>query len=312
MIQCSGVSKQFGQVRALEDVNLHVKQGDIFGLVGPDGAGKTTFIRTACGLINPDQGTITLLGYPPGQEDSLSQKLGYMPQRFSLYGDLTVMENIIFFGSMYGLRRKIIVERADEILTITGMLSFKNRLADKLSGGMKQKLALTSALITRPEILILDEPTYGVDPESRHEFWKILYSLNRAGMTILVSTPYMDEAELCNRVAFINAGKIKAIDSPTGLRQAFGHQLLELRLDSRDPSILNGIPGVLDVSFYGYKYHLVVDDVPTARENIARHLSQLGLAGLNITEVAPTMEDVFVALAEEEVSPWNTPLKPSI
>lgn len=301
MIECIGVSKRFGSIQALDEVSLHVARGDIFGLVGPDGAGKTTFIRTACGLITPDKGTILLWGAPPGQPGKTSQNLGYMPQRFSLYGDLTVMENILFFGSMYSLSKKAIIARAEEILAITGMLDFKKRLADQLSGGMKQKLALTSALITRPEILILDEPTYGVDPESRHEFWKILYDLNQTGITILVSTPYMDEAELCSRVAFINAGQIKAVDSPAGLRQAFGHRLLELRIDSRDPHILNGIPGLLDVSFYGYKYHVVVDDIPAARANIARHLSRMGLSALNLAEVAPTMEDVFVALAEEGI-----------
>ncbi|CFX01788.1 ABC transporter-like [Syntrophomonas zehnderi OL-4] len=298
MIKCVGLSKRFGYVQALDEVSLHIAKGDVFGLVGPDGAGKTTFIRTVCGLITPDKGTIWLAGAPPDRPGKTSQNLGYMPQRFSLYGDLTVMENVIFFGSMYGLSKKTIIARAEEILAITGMLDFKKRLADQLSGGMKQKLALTTALITRPEILILDEPTYGVDPESRHEFWKILYSLNQTGITILVSTPYMDEAELCSRVAFINAGQIKAVDSPAGLRQAFGHKLLELRIDSRDPHILNGVPGLLDVSFYGYKYLVVVDDIPTARSDIAFHLARLGISTLHISEAAPTMEDVFVALAE--------------
>lgn len=306
MIVCSGLSKRFADMQALDDVNLQVQRGNIFGLVGPDGAGKTTLIRTICGLIKPDQGDVHLLGYPPGKQDKIRSRLGYMPQRFSLYGDLTVIENIIFFGSMYGMSKKVIIQRAEEILTITGMNSFQKRMADKLSGGMKQKLALTSALITRPEMLILDEPTYGVDPESRKEFWKILYRLNQEGLTILVSTPYMDEAELCNQVAFINDGRIKAIDSPNGLRQAFGHQVLELRIDSRDPAILNGISGLLDISFYGYKYKVVVDDELHARANIARHLNQLGIKILSLAEVSPSMEDVFVALAEDEVGKWNT------
>ncbi len=307
MIVCSGLSKSFANVQALTDINMQVQRGEIFGLVGPDGAGKTTLIRTVCGLIQPDKGAVRLLGYPPGKQEKIRSRLGYMPQRFSLYGDLTVMENIIFFGSMYGLSKKIILERAEEILLITGMNSFQKRLADQLSGGMKQKLALTSALITRPEMLILDEPTYGVDPDSRKEFWKILYHLNREGLTILVSTPYMDEAELCNQVAFINAGRIKAMDSPTGLRQAFGHRVLELRIASNDPAILNGVAGLLDISFYGYKYKVVVDDETQARINIARHLEQQGISMPNIIEVAPSMEDVFVFLAEDEVAKWNTP-----
>lgn len=305
MIVCRDLSKHFADVQALDDVHLQVQRGDIFGLVGPDGAGKTTLIRTICGLIKPDKGAVHLLGHPSAKQDKIRAKLGYMPQRFSLYGDLTVMENIIFFGSMYGMSKKVIIERAEEILTITGMNSFQKRLADQLSGGMKQKLALTSALITRPEILILDEPTYGVDPESRKEFWKILYRLNQEGLTILVSTPYMDEAELCNQVAFINAGSIKAMDSPTGLRQAFGHKVLELRIDSRDPAILNEVAGLLDISFYGYKYKVVVDDETQARINIARHLDQQEINMLSIIEVSPSMEDVFIALAEDEVAKWN-------
>jgi ABC-2 type transport system ATP-binding protein len=172
---------------------------------------------------------------------------------------------------------------------------------------MKQKLALTSSLITRPELLVLDEPTYGVDPESRKEFWKILYRLNQDGLTILVSTPYMDEAELCNKVAFINAGKIKAVDSPSGLRQAFGRQILELAIDSRDPSLFKGVKGMLDVSFYGYKYLVVVENELEARENISRHLDRLGLSLLSIKPATPSMEDVFVALAEDEGALWNTP-----
>lgn len=307
MIVCNGLYKRFGNIQALDDVSLQVERSDIFGLVGPDGAGKTTLIRSICGLLQPDQGEVQLLGLPSGKQEKIGSKLGYMPQRFSLYGDLTVMENIMFFGSMYGLSKKLIRERAEEILTLTGMNRFQNRLADKLSGGMKQKLALTSSLITRPEMLVLDEPTYGVDPESRKEFWKILYRLNQDGLTILVSTPYMDEAELCNKVAFINAGKIKAVDSPSGLRQAFSRQILELATDSRDPSLFKGVEGMLDVSFYGYKYRIVVENELEARETIGRHLDRLGLSLLNIKPAAPSMEDVFVALAEDEGALWNTP-----
>lgn len=307
MITCSGVSKRFAHLQALDNVNLQVQPGDIFGLVGPDGAGKTTLIRSICGLIATDQGEVLLLGDSLDKQEKNRSRLGYMPQRFSLYGDLTVMENLLFFGAMYGLSKKIILERAEEILATTGMSQFKGRLAEKLSGGMKQKLALTSALITRPALLILDEPTYGVDPDSRKEFWRILYRLNQEGLTILVSTPYMDEAELCNQVAFINAGKIKAINSPRGLRQAFGHQILELHIDSRDPMLLNDVPGLLDVSFYGYKYRVVVENEEQARAAISRQLSRQNLDLISIANVPPTMEDVFVALAEDEGLKWNTP-----
>jgi ABC-2 type transport system ATP-binding protein len=300
MIITSGLSKSFGKVPAVDQVDLQVTAGDIFGLVGPDGAGKTTLLRMICGLINPDDGEVRLMGYGPKDMEQAKENLGYMPQRFSLYGDLTIMENIRFFAAMYKLEKRIVEERADDILSLTNLSDFKQRFADNLSGGMKQKLALTCALITRPKLLILDEPTYGVDPESRKEFWKILYGLNQEGMTVLVSTAYMDEAELCNRVAFLNQGKIKAADSPAGLRKSFGHRILEVRIDSRDPNILNDLPKVLDVSFYGYKYQLVVDDIPGAQAALENHLHAKKIPLISIKEVPPSMEDVFVLLAEKE------------
>ncbi len=301
MIITSGLSKSFGQVQAVERVDLHVTEGTIFGLVGPDGAGKTTLLRMICGLITPDEGEVILAGYPAREMEQAKENLGYMPQRFSLYGDLTIMENINFFAAMYKLDKHTIRERADEILSLTNLSEFKQRLADNLSGGMKQKLALTCALITRPRLLILDEPTYGVDPESRKEFWKILYRLNREGMTVMVSTAYMDEAELCTQVAFINEGRIKANDSPVGLRKSFGHHILEVRAVVRDPYILNDLPPVLDVSFFGYKYQVVVDDVLVATESIVKHLRGKSISLVSINEVSPSMEDVFVLLAEKEV-----------
>jgi len=295
------LSKSFARVQALEKVDLHVRQGDIFGLVGPDGAGKTTLLRMICGLITPDAGKISLSGYPAGEMEKAKENLGYMPQRFSLYGDLTIMENIDFFAAMYKLDKHTVKQRADEILSLTNLSDFKQRFADNLSGGMKQKLALTCALITRPRLLVLDEPTYGVDPESRKEFWRILYRLNQEGMTVLVSTAYMDEAELCNQVAFINQGQIKATDSPAALRKNFGHSVLEVRAEVRDPDILIQIPLVLDVSFFGYKYQVVVDDVEGASVSIENYLREKNIPLLSIHEVPPSMEDVFVLLAEKEV-----------
>lgn len=221
-----------------------------------------------------------------------------MPQRFSLYGDLSIIENIAFFGSMYRLDGKTIRQRADQILEVTNLLPFKNRLADRLSGGMKQKLALTCALITRPAILLLDEPTYGVDPESRKEFWKILYQLNQEGMTILTSTPYMDEAELCHQVAFINNGQLLVQDSPAGLKKQFLHPILELKSGIRDPYFFSQTPGVIDASFYGYKYHLVVEDAQRSRQSIESYLREQNIEDYAIQEVAPSMEDLFVYLAE--------------
>lgn len=300
MIITRGLSKAFGQVQAVDQVDLEVNEGDIMGLVGPDSAGKTTLLRMICGLIKPDAGEVRLAGYPLQEIEKAKELLGYMPQRFSLYGDLTLLENIQFFAAMYKLDKHTVQQRADEILSLTNLIDFKQRFADDLSGGMKQKLALTCALITRPRLLVLDEPTYGVDPESRKEFWKILYRLNQEGMTVLVSTAYMDEAEQCHRVAFINQGRIKAANTPSGLRQSFGHPILQVRVTSRDPDLFKDLPEVLDVSFYGYKYQLVVDDLPRAEQAVTTFLQTRNLALLSMEEVPPSMEDVFIMLAEKE------------
>lgn len=291
MITVSGLQKSFGSVKAVDNVDLQVTAGEIYGLVGPDGAGKTTIIRLICGLLKPDQGRIEL-----GTETA---QIGYMPQRFSLYGDLTVQENINFFGSMYGLKASVIKQRAETILELTNLAPFLERLADNLSGGMKQKLALTCALVTRPPLLILDEPTYGVDPQFRKEFWKILYGLNKDGMTILVSTPYMDEAALCQKIAFMDRGSIGASGSPADLRAGFAHRLLEVQGVIREESLLAGIPGLLDAYFYGERYHLVIDRAMDAQVIMGR-LQERNISIKSWQEIAPSMEDIFVFLAEKE------------
>lgn len=299
MIKTLELSKSFGSVEAVKAVDLSVAEEEICGLVGPDGAGKTTLIRMICGLITPDKGEIAILGVAPDRLIN-RENLGYMPQRFSLYGDLTVMENIHFFGSMYKLDKKTIIRRADEILEITNLMDFKMRFAANLSGGMKQKLALTCALVTRPKILILDEPTYGVDPESRKEFWKILYDLNKEGMTILVSTPYMDEAELCTKVAFIDRGKIVKIDTPQRLKNNFPFRVLELKANVEDQAILLSLGGVQDSYFFGDRYHLVLEETMGV-EIIRLALEKKGVFIKSLRIIRPSMDDIFVSLAGKEV-----------
>lgn len=305
MIRTENLSKSFGNRVAVDEVSINVKNQEIYGLVGPDGAGKTTLMRMICGLIEPDRGEIWLMGRPAREVGKNRHWLGYMPQRFSLYGDLKVMENIYFFGAMYNLPRRVIEERAEEILAMTGLSPFKERFADNLSGGMKQKLALTCCLITRPSILILDEPTYGVDPEYRKEFWRTLYDLNQNGMTIMVSTPYMDEAELCHRVALISQGRIRAVATPQQLKQDFPYPLLEVRTSARDPRLFAGIEGVLEVSFYGDKYHVAVEDSERCEAVLRQTLERQGVRVDSIRPVPPTMEDVFVFMAERGEGMWN-------
>ncbi|OFW00925.1 MAG: hypothetical protein A3I61_12105 [Acidobacteria bacterium RIFCSPLOWO2_02_FULL_68_18] len=218
-IHLAGVRKAYGATRALDGVSFDVERGEMFGLIGSDGAGKTTAIRLMCGLIRADAGEVRVLGRDPVREHRhLTERVGYLSQRFSLYGDLTVDENIAFFAEVHGVGDYD--RRRDELLEMTQLAPFRRRLADRLSGGMKQKLALVCTLVHQPELLLLDEPTTGVDPVSRREFWKLLSEFLSQGITILMSTPYMDEAERCTRVALLHEGRLLASDDPSRLRAA--------------------------------------------------------------------------------------------
>jgi ABC-2 type transport system ATP-binding protein len=218
-IELHGVRKQYGATRALDGVSLDVGRGEMFGLIGSDGAGKTTAIRLMCGLLRPDAGEVRLLGRDPLREHRhITARVGYLSQRFSLYGDLTIDENVAFFAEVHGVRGYR--PRRDQLLEMTQLAPFRGRLADRLSGGMKQKLALVCTLVHEPELLLLDEPTTGVDPVSRREFWKLLSEFLAQGITILMSTPYLDEAERCTRVALLHEGRLLACDDPSRLRAA--------------------------------------------------------------------------------------------
>lgn len=298
MITLKGVSKTFNHMTAVNDISLEVKPGEIFGLVGPDGAGKTTVIRMLTGILAPTSGKITVLD--SDKLEGVKAHVGYVPQKFSLYGDLTVIENIRLMGALYGSSPQQVEKLSEEILTFTNLLQFKDRLADNLSGGMKQKLALAAGLMHKPKILFLDEPTTGVDPVSRREFWQMLYSLNQDGMTVFVSTPYMDEAELCTKIAFLHYGRIVSSKTPQGLRESYPYKVIELQADSKD--IKKHLIGcnIIDINAFGDKYHLIVDDPKTAVDEVTAHLKKAKIPILSLSEIEPTLEDAFVALASEE------------
>ena len=216
-IEFDGVVKQYGTTKALDALTLDVQRGEMFGLIGSDGAGKTTAIRLMCGLLRADAGSIRVLGHDPvRQHRALTERVGYLSQRFSLYGDLTIDENISFFAEIHGVTKY--QQRRNQLLDMTQLTPFRGRLADKLSGGMKQKLALACTLVHQPDLILLDEPTTGVDPVSRREFWKLLSEFLSHGITILMSTPYLDEAERCHRVALLHEGRLLACDDPSRLR----------------------------------------------------------------------------------------------
>lgn len=295
MITLTNVTRRFGNMTAVENLNLKVEEGTIFGLVGPDGAGKTTTIRMITGIMELTAGSISLLG--SDKAETVKDQIGYVPQRFSLYGDLTVMENIRIIGALYGADAKQVNKLGTEILAFTNLLPFKDRLADNLSGGMKQKLALAAGLMHKPKVFFLDEPTTGVDPVSRREFWQMLYQLNKEGMTIFVSTPYMDEAELCTQVAFMNQGKLVACDTPEHLKAAYPFQLLDLKVEAKQiKQLLKQLP-VLDINAFGDHYHLVAEPNGTVIQAVENTLKTVGVDKYDIREIPPSLEDIFVYLA---------------
>ena len=302
-VQFTGVEKRFGGATALAGLTLDVRKGEMFGLIGPDGAGKTTAIRLLCGLLHVDAGTVRVFDRDPVRDHAwVTSRVGYLSQRFSLYGDLTIDENIEFFAEIHGVRG--FKARRDTLLGMTQLTPFRGRLADKLSGGMKQKLALACTLIHEPELIVLDEPTTGVDPVSRREFWKLLSEFLARGITIVMSTPYLDEAERCARVALLHEGRTLAVDEPARLRTLIGGRILEVmapgRRDAAD--VARALPGVTDVQVFGERLHLTIErDSDDAVEAVVREIAHTPLAGAVVRAVPPSLEDVFIAtLARKE------------
>ena len=289
IVQTRDLTRRFGELTAVDRLNIAVARGEIFGLVGPDGAGKTTTLRLLSTLLDPTSGSAEVAGHDVAREpDAVKDQIGYMAQRFGLYGDLTVDENMEFYSDLFGITRAERVEMLPNLLRMTRMEPFRARQAGRLSGGMKQKLALMCTLLHRPQVLFLDEPTNGVDPVSRRDFWAILYQLVQDGMTVFITTAYLDEAERCNRLAFLDKGRLIQCDTPRALKSSLKERCYEIAgTDLRAVrKTLSGQPGVLSVEPSGPVLH-------------AFALQQPEVAGAAIREIVPSMEDIFIALVKK-------------
>jgi ABC-2 type transport system ATP-binding protein len=299
-ITTSGLTKVFGKNTAVDALTLDVEKGELFGLVGPDGAGKTTTMRLLTAIMEPTAGDARVAGHSIKKEgERIKEKIGYMSQRFGLYEDLTVIENIHFYADLYEVPGKDRPPRIERLLGFSNLTPFRNRPAGKLSGGMKQKLGLACTLIHTPEILFLDEPTNGVDPVSRRDFWRILYDLLREGVTIFISTAYLDEAERCTRVGLMHKGRLLMKDEPLQIRMSLGMPMIELLSDNARAAreIVRGIDGVRSVSIYGNRLHISL----IRNEIMNTIVSLLGNSGITVKEsreIVPSIEDVFISKVE--------------
>jgi ABC-2 type transport system ATP-binding protein len=290
------VTKRYGATVALSDVTFEIPPGQMFGLIGPDGAGKTTAIRVMCGLLRAEGGEVRIMGHDPvGEHRPVTERVGYLSQRFSLYGDLSVDENIAFFAEIHGMSRY--AARRDRLLEMTRLTPFRTRRADRLSGGMKQKLALACTLVHEPGVLLLDEPTTGVDPVSRREFWKLLSEFLAEGLTILMATPYLDEAERCARVAMLHEGRLLALDEPERLLQGFAGEMYELIAEPYRTAFeaLAGVREIADRQMFGDRIHLrVAPGAAGVERGVGVALASHGVKLVAIRRVTPSLEDVFI------------------
>jgi drug efflux transport system ATP-binding protein len=292
--------KRFGDFTAVDHISLDTRKGEIFGFLGPNGAGKSTTIRMLCGLLTPTEGRARVAGFDVAREpESVRQNIGYMSQKFSLYNDLKVIENLRLFAGLYSVPADVVNERIEWALKMANLQDQKGKITGELPGGWKQRLALGCAVLHRPPILFLDEPTSGVDPISRRNFWDLIHQMASDGVTVFVTTHYMDEAEYCNRLALIYRGKMVALGTPTELKQrAMKGDLLLLECEPLGTAveILPQAPGVLDAAVFGSAMHLVVDEASSAIPAVQRFLAEHNVRVLRIEKIHPGLEDVFVAL----------------
>lgn len=298
-VATENLTRHFGDFTAVDRLTLRVEPGEVFGFLGPNGSGKTTTIRMLCGLLLPTSGSGQVLGLDIGRDsEAIKARIGYMSQKFSLYSDLTVGENLRFYAEIYGLNRRERAARIEDLLGLAGLRGQEQVRVSNLSGGWKQRLALACAIVHRPRMLFLDEPTGGVDPEARRSFWELIYDLAQDGVTIFVTTHYMDEAEHCHRIGLMYGGKMVALDTPAGLkRSAIAGEVLEIEGIPQDQArtIAAALPGVQEVAPHGARLHAVVDS-PTRATAIEQALLEGGITDVHIELIEPSLEDVFVAL----------------
>ncbi len=298
-VRAEGLSKRFGRFVAVDRLDLSISKGEIVGFIGPNGAGKSTTIRLLCGLLKPTAGRACVAGFDVAREpDAVREHIGYMSQKFSLYPDLTVRENLRFFGGLYRVPRRDIEVRMAQAIAMAGLQGREDALVQTLAGGWKQRLALGCAILHRPPVLFLDEPTSGVEPEARRHFWDLIHQLASEGVTILVSTHYMDEAEYCNRIALIDAGRLVAIGSPGELRRReLGGALFELECSPLGAALvaLRQVPEVIDAAIFGDRLHVLLRQ-PAAAEGLPALLARHGIVAGPPHGITPSLEDVFVQL----------------
>ena len=304
-IETHKLTRAFRKVVAVDKLSLAIRPGEIFGLVGPDGAGKTTTIRLLCAIMNPSSGSAKVAGFDTVKEsEEIKRRIGYMAQRFNLYGDLSVMENLNFFADIFAVSGEVRAERIAQLLAFARLTEFKDRRAAQLSGGMQKKLALACTLIHEPEILFLDEPTTGVDPVSRREFWDILSDLHLRGVTLFVSTPYMDEAERCSRVGLMFEGEMIVCDEPEKVKDLISGELIEIRPDDlrRARDIVAQMDGVLEIQTYGDLLHVFVDSVEKRLGEVESQLKSRGVAVSGLRQTRPRMEEAFISLIRKRIA----------
>ncbi|MBE0446805.1 MAG: ABC transporter ATP-binding protein [Actinobacteria bacterium] len=302
-IVVDGLTKKFGVFTAVNNISFDVQRGEIFGFLGPNGSGKSTTIRMLCGILEPSGGQASVLGLDVAtQSEEIKRRIGYMSQKFSLYDDLTVVENLDFYGGIYGLKDARLAGRKNFVLEMVGLKGRENELAANLSTGWKQRLALGCAIIHEPEMVFLDEPTGGVDPISRRNFWEMLYHMAEAGITLFVTTHYMDEAEHCHRLGFIFQGDMIALGTPDQLKKEhMTGAIIEVSIDASQEALraITSASGVSEAYFYGATIHAKVDSA-TDGEKVGEHLYNSGFKDFSIQEVEPSLEDVFVGLIEHK------------